>query len=443
MKPYDWQQRLLIDPCVEALQRPLKVAINAACCGAGKTVCILATAQQANLNPMIICPKAVKSSWARHCKAMDIEPIGIETIEKLRYGNTPYLKRLGKKFIWQLDPETSLIVFDESHKANGDGLNGAILGATWQRVINKERKVITQQFPTLLASATLATDPLGLRYYTGYRLGLHKYTDATTWLRKNGCYVRTIRTARGERYFYEFPTGDAAKPHLEKLNAYFFPDFGVTLKQSEIPGFAEHNIFAESYDLDPKDLRSLKKIYDELQVKRSEAAGITFAEVLYDKMGAELLKAPLFIDLVNQHLAEGMSPIVMVNHRETHHAIARAFPEAALIIGDQKPHERDNFVQDFLADKRRVCISTISAGGTGLDLNDQHGNFPRVMLVSPTYSSKDFLQAVGRHHRNNNKTPALTKVVLAARTIEDRIRKKLSGKLQNGAILTDTDFLPI
>lgn len=444
IKPYEYQQRLLVDPCVAALCRPLKVAINGGACGSGKTICGLATAKQMNLKPMIFCPKAVKSSWARHCKAMDVEPIGIETIEKLRYGNTPYVKRIGKNFVWQLDPEKVLIIADEAHKCKGEGLNGALLGATRQLVRLQNGEIALQEFYTLMLTATLATDPMGLRYHVGSRLGLHNYRDATTWLQKNGCYIRTVETRHGARHFYAFPTDKKkAQPYLDALNKQLFPRFGATLHQRDIPGFTEHSIMVESYDLDPKNLKELKAVYDALQVRRAAANGDALPEMLYDKMSAELLKAPLFIDLVQQHLDEGMSVIVMVNHRETHHAVAKAYPDAALIIGDQNQQERDQAVQDFLADRKRVCISTISAGGVGLDLNDKHGDYPRVLLISPTYHVVDFTQALGRHYRSNNKTPALTKLVLAAHTAEDKIRKKLSGKLNNLATLTDGDLLPI
>lgn len=445
IKPYEYQQRLLIDPCVVALKRPLKVAINGGACGSGKTICGLATAKQMNLSPMIICPKAVKSSWARHCKKMDVTPVGIETIEKLRNGSTQYVKRIGKNFIWQLDPEKVLILADEAHKCKGPGINGGLLGATRQIVQHKKTGgTELQEFYTLMLTATLATDPMGLRYHVGSRLGLHNYRNANTWLQKNGCYVRTVQTRYGERHFYDFPTDKKiAQPYLDALNKQLFPRFGATLHQRDIPGFKEHNIIVESYDLDPKNLKELKNVYDELQVRKAAANGDALPEMLYDKMSAELLKAPLFIDLVQQHLDEGMSVIVMVNHRETHHAVAKAYPDAALIIGDQKQHERDKAIQDFLSDRKRVCISTISAGGVGLDLNDQNGDYPRVMLLSPTYHVVDFTQALGRHYRSNNKTPALTKLVLAAHTAEDKIRKKLSGKLNNLATLTDGDMLPI
>jgi hypothetical protein len=51
-------------------------------------------------------------------------------------------------------------------------------------------------------------------------------------------------------------------------------------------------------------------------------------------------------------------------------------------------------------------IANIKAGGTGVSLHDLHGNYPRVAIHFPTWSSIDFKQALGRIYRANAKSDA-------------------------------------
>ena len=63
-------------PHVEKLLKALNkynVAIDASDTGTGKTYCALACAQRLGLKPLIICPKAVLTSWKRAAKALNIE----------------------------------------------------------------------------------------------------------------------------------------------------------------------------------------------------------------------------------------------------------------------------------------------------------------------------------------------------------------------------------
>ena len=58
------------------------------------------------------------------------------------------------------------------------------------------------------------------------------------------------------------------------------------------------------------------------------------------------------------------------------------------------------------------------AGGTGLSLHDEHGNHPRMSLISPSFSAIDLRQALGRIHRATGVTPAIQKIVFANDTVE-------------------------
>ena len=73
----------------------------------------------------------------------------------------------------------------------------------------------------------------------------------------------------------------------------------------------------------------------------------------------------------------------------------------------------------------------IAAGGTGLSLHDVMGDYPRVALISPTFSAKDYMQALGRIHRNGAKSHALQKILVAAGSVEETVVKSIQAKLAN------------
>ena len=76
-------------------------------------------------------------------------------------------------------------------------------------------------------------------------------------------------------------------------------------------------------------------------------------------------------------------------------------------------------------------VVNIAAGGTGLSLHDTHGNYPRVSLISPTFNAKDYLQALGRIHRNGAKSHALQKILVAAGSVEETVISSIQKKLAN------------
>ena len=56
-------------------------------------------------------------------------------------------------------------------------------------------------------------------------------------------------------------------------------------------------------------------------------------------------------------------------------------------------------------------IANIRAGGVGISLHDTIGNFGRVSLISPTWSSIELKQALGRIDRAGARTPCIQRIV--------------------------------
>jgi hypothetical protein len=86
-------------------------------------------------------------------------------------------------------------------------------------------------------------------------------------------------------------------------------------------------------------------------------------------------------------------------------------------------------------------IVNLAAGNAGIGLHDLNGNHPRATIISPSYSAINLVQALGRIHRAEGKTPCIQKVMFAAGTIEERCCERVQSKLDNLDLLNDGDLV--
>jgi len=76
-------------------------------------------------------------------------------------------------------------------------------------------------------------------------------------------------------------------------------------------------------------------------------------------------------------------------------------------------------------------------------LHDSEGSFPRVSLISPTFSAIDLKQALGRVHRADSRSKSIQKIVFAAGTVEDKVCHAVRRKLNNIDLINDDELNPI
>ena len=77
------------------------------------------------------------------------------------------------------------------------------------------------------------------------------------------------------------------------------------------------------------------------------------------------------------------------------------------------------------------------AGGAGISLHDLNGKYPRMALISPSYSAIILKQCLGRVHRDGSKTKALQRIVFVANTVEEEVCEKVKDKLHNLDLIND------
>jgi hypothetical protein len=110
-------------------------------------------------------------------------------------------------------------------------------------------------------------------------------------------------------------------------------------------------------------------------------------------------------------------------------------------LDKQTDVERHKEVKRFLADETLGCIFTFSAGGTGIDLDNQiEGGRPRTLIATICYWAEEFLQAFGRCARIMTKSDVEHVIPMFNNTITvAHVLPRLEPKLRSIKTLTGID----
>jgi superfamily II DNA or RNA helicase len=415
--------------------------------GTGKSYVSSAVCAKLKLRPLVICPKSLVSMWPKVLKEFGVEPYGVANYEMLQFGNyfvngtakkCPYVKRVevnsddkdtiendfkSKKnedgkyytFEWTDLPSDMIVILDETHRCKNPRTFNSIL---LHNLSEKEVKI-------LLLSATLADKPETF-VLPAFVLRLVDH------VRKAKDLIYTL--AKG----YSNP--------MSGVHDVIFPEYASRMRSRDVKGlFPDNRILADCYEME--NAKEIEEQYmlieEEIQKLKSkeDSSNCVLAKILYARMRIEQLKIPTFVKMAKESLDNGNSVALFVNFTDTLKTIQKELNTKCVIYGQQSIEERDRSVRLFNQDKEHLIICNIRSGGVGISLHDTIGDFPRVSIISPSWSAQDILQALGRIHRANGKTPVVQKIVFCKNTIEEDICKKMSEKIKNIAQLNDGDLL--
>ena len=150
--------------------------------------------------------------------------------------------------------------------------------------------------------------------------------------------------------------------------------------------------------------------------------------------------------MAKEAVEAGHHVALFVNFRAEVDALCKLLGTTCRIDGSQTgeagKRQRDANIAAFNADKEPFIISTAASGGIAISLPDRHGNFPRLGLISPGYSAREFRQLCGRLPRVDSVTKSIYRVLFAAGTPQEKVHRKLAGKLNNLDTLMDGDLCP-
>lgn len=431
--------------------------------GTGKTYMSAAIARHMNKTTggkiYIIAPKSVIPAWKKVLGIMGVTDYLIFNYEKLARGkgksehvvtkkmqfdprtktDASGLRKEKEMLFWQI-PANSFIVFDESHKCKG------VKSASSELLL----MAYLQKYKFLTVSATQAVTPMDM-FVFGYILGEHKFMDVEANFYKWGGQFggEWAETRDG---FKVDAKSTKAQARMKKLHDKLF-DSGIArrLTQADMGGsFASNHIMPGVFDMDSAGVE-IGEIFERMEMEIAELAqrgysDHVFAVITKARRQAELLKAPTIVEQILEHHREGKSIAVFVNFGVTIDAIVSRVEEelgkntCAVVRGGQKDSVRQANIEAFQANTVRVIVCNMAAGGVGVSLHDLDGNFPRVALISPSYSAIQLIQAFGRIWRAEGKSPCMQYIIYCAGTIEEEIAVKVGGKLGNLDALNDGDM---
>jgi superfamily II DNA or RNA helicase len=421
--------------------------------GTGKSYAAAAVARELNRPVVLICPKTVIPQWTKIFKIFSISPIVTINYELIGRGNTKWMKWKKLRDLtvpWKenvLDerpeftfPRNALIILDEGHKCKGNHSSNS------QMMIS----LADQGYKVLVSSATLATTPMEMKA-VGFLSQLHKLYNFTDFCRTHGAQW----VGRWGALQFDMASAEAKKSMMS-LHAYLFDtrqcasrltvdDFGAL--------FPESRIVAEAYDIG-SNTGKIQAAYDEMEAEIAKLDERTegysehiFAIMMAARRKSELLKVPLFVEMLEDLYDEGKSVVLFLNFEDSVNAVVSRLSKSSrlknkigYIIGGQKAGIRQKDIEDFNADKKRIMVANIKAGGVGISLHDLNGNFPRASIISPNFSAFELVQAIGRVWRQGGKTTSYQRIVYASQTIEEQACRRVQARINNLSTLNDADL---
>lgn len=402
--------------------------LDASDTGVGKTYVALACCKILGRNPAIICPKAIIPSWRKAAYHFSLTPVfasNYEAVKSERFMFGNFVEDGNKvNYVWNLPPNP-LLIFDECQKCKSQKTDNAklLVGA-------KDSGV-----PIICLSATAAATPVDM-YALGYAIGLHNRKNFYKWAFGYGM--------RKSRFGFMFSgTGDS----LKRLHTQIFPHRGIRVRIADLGDqFPETQITAEPYDTG--NAKEIDIAYDEMfnelaaleardDMSASERSSNRLVVQLRARQKTELLKVPVFVQLVQDAIENGMQVAIFVNFLQTLSALSGRLKTLCVIKGGQSIEDRQQNIELFQDGKSKIIISQIQSGGVGISLHGAN----RLAIISPTWSAIDLKQALGRVHRAGGEK-SIQKIIYAADTIEESVCEKVRIKLQLISALNDGDLAP-
>lgn len=406
-----------------------KVSIDGSYTGTGKTYTSLAACAQLNLIPFIICPKTIITKWKEVLKIFNLNYITVVNYETIRncrmydrknnIVDCPYITKQEKKYIWDFSDHKRhrdiILIFDEVHKCkNHKSLNGKLL-------------LSSKNIKTLMMSATLCDKNKDFGIF-GLMLGLYKsHLQGKNW-------INSIVRESKNRY---------NKKRTNILHKYIYPEKGSHMTLEDLgDNFPMNQISIECHKLDNDSNMKVNKYYE--TIDRYSKSDNILGKITYMREKIENIKTSIMIDIMKEYYEKNKSIVMFVNYISSHNIITSYLDRNSIsyeqIHGKQDSSERKQSLDRFQNNVIRVIICMIQSGGTSINLHDITGRFPRVSIISPSYSNIELEQTLGRIYRSGVKSPCLQKIVYCTHTYEKNMADILRKKKEFMKIITDDDI---
>ncbi len=402
--------------------------------GLGKTFTACGAIRELDLPFVIVCPKPVINQWQKVINNhfhMGHNMKGIINYELLIRGRKDsdiasfILHRHTKRavFEWKL-PKNTIILWDEAHRLKN-----------FKTKASKSCMLAHKQgYKQLFLSGTIATSPLDLRTIGTCTKMFNNGNDYYRWAYDHGIY-------RGQ---WGLAFNNSPKV-LKKLHRYLFEERGVRLLRDSIPNFPKTEIIVNAYNIAEEDAAKIREIYDEMQkelailAKKIKTDSSEMAIRIRALQRAEMLKIPLFEEMIREALETNMSIVVFLNYSDSIDALANRLNTKCIYDG-RNENVRQKYIDLFQENKERVLITNIAAAKEGVNLQDLDGNHPRLSLISPPYNVRYLTQCLGRINREDSRSISIQRIIYIAGTQEENLVDRVGEKLQNLTLINNGEI---
>ena len=386
----------------------------------------LLAAKQVSQHIAVICPISVQRSWLEAASNVGASLWFVANIEALKRSDkflTKTIVKRGKKtvtkFAWTKVPKDAVLIVDEAHRASAASSEFQAIVCDWPN-------------PVIGLSATPADTLLktrALAHITGL-------CPSSRWW----WWVQSVHGAR--KGFFGGLT-------ISKLNDKVALDWIRTkltatgqmtgLRKKDLGTmFPPCHIQTRVVPLDISE-DAIEKAYIEDLEKLRGQTDIPAIEFLRSRQIAEASMIPVVQEMIDDLTAQGMRVAVFVNFRKT----LELLKLDVIYHGDMRPEDRNLSVDKFQSNGEDVTSIglTSSAGGEAIDLDDQHGDYPRVAIVLAGVIAREIVQDVGRVNRAKTKSSSEVYILFPDCPSGRRIRRIVEAKQDRLETLLDVDLL--
>lgn len=399
--------------------------------GTGKGAMDLAAMLGTGRKVTVLCPSAGENGWRKMFSIFGAEPQFIGTYEAVRMGVRPEVAVLRNgDFYWRNPGSIGLIADEAQISRNPDSISSRLLAGA-----------VRDKIPMIVASATLAISPTELRL-AGRVTGLHKGgEDWSRFLLAHGC------TYDDELEKWVF---NRQLRHLEAIHRVLIPERGCRVrKNAETMGEKYSGGSIEVLPIEVPEGPEIQREWMEAQNLLAELRKQRKSEVelrnirnrvrmrIWHK--CERVLVPHVAERMKRNLAEGKSVVAFVSFDDTRRDLCRLMGTHDGFHGGQNAAVRKRLQDAFQADRIRVLINNIGAGGASVSLHDVRGEYPRESYIFTTDHPVKMGQAPGRIDRAGGLSPAVQWIPCVAGTLTEQMVASTARKLRQTGALNDGD----
>lgn len=212
----------------------------------------------------------------------------------------------------------------------------------------------------------------------------------------------------------------------------------------------KHKAKTECVDIyfkNEQERKAYDKIYQRLldnlrKLRSARGNSESFIAILVElqkmQQAAELLRANQIAERIVANL-DTKAVIVASNFRETLNVVKQFLikkhkiseERISIVIGGQKSDVRQQMVDEFQSGKRDIILFTMRSGGVGISLHhDRVTTKPRHVILPPTWSAIDLVQALGRAHRLTSLSVTTQEILWYAETVEADVKVVVQNKVK-------------